>query len=183
MSQNLISYTGRVVQRLKDGVREPIPFAVTENGLYILGPITLAEDHQMKKARVRKDPKLAHLLEDEFNKKKGDDDYITVSTSWHRIMVFGEKAEQYAQDAELVAHGALIDVEASYTEDATPWKMRDGTERIGRPEQIGDKVGSMVTRFAPREAREPVWDGISPVPAPQRSGGGQDREVRENEGF
>lgn len=182
-----ISYTGTVVQRLKDGSeteREPIPFSVTDQGLYILGPITIAERHDMKKSRVRKDTKLAHLLETEYARKAGDDDYIQVSKSWHRVTVFGDKAEAYAQDATLIAHGALVDVEeATYTEDAAPWVMRDGTERVGRPEQIGDKAGSIVSRFAPKEAREPVWDGISDVPAPRGRGGGRDAEVSSDEGF
>lgn len=181
-----INYTGRVVQRLAaDGqTREPIKFGVSANGMHVLGPITIVEDHQQKKSRVRKDPKLSHILEDEYNRKKGDDDYITVSKSWHRVTVFGDKAEEYAQDPELVAHGALIDVEATYTEE-NPWKTRDGVERAGRPEQIGDKVGSLVSRFAPREAREPVWDGVSPVPSlkGQGGGGGSDREVSQDEGF
>ena len=54
---------------------------------------------------------------------KSDDDYITVATSWHRVTVIGDQAEALAQDEEFGA-GALIDVEASYTEDDTPWVDR-----------------------------------------------------------
>lgn len=175
---NKIGYTGRIIVR----AGETIPFERTSTGLYILGPFVVAEDHQQKVSRVRKQPKLAHILEEEHNFGKADDDYITVATSWHRVKVIGDKAAVLAQDAKF-NKGALIDVEASYEEDTTPWVDREGITRTSRPESIGDKMGSVNIRFGPFEEAAPLWDGISDVPEPQRRGGGQAREYRDDEGF
>lgn len=176
---NSIKYTGRVVVRKG----ETIPLIRTDGGLYILGPIVVAEDHQKKKGALRKDPRMKEVVEHERNEMKSDDDYITYATSWHRVEILGDQAEALAQDEEF-GHGALIDVEASYTEDAKPWVDKGGTTRASRPESIGDKFGSIKVRFAPREPQA-IWDGVSDLPSkrPGSSGGGGHREYSENEGF
>lgn len=180
MANNLITYRGRVVVRKG----ESIDFARTSGGLYILGPFWVVEDHQQKVGRVRKQPKLSHLLELEENFGKGDDDYITVASSWHKITVMGDKAEALAQNGDF-GKSALIEVEASYEEDPVPWVDRQNVTRAGRPESIGDKVGSIKIKFPPFDDQKtgPIWDGISDVPEPRRGGGGAAREVREDEGF
>lgn len=175
---NSINYTGRVVVRKG----ESIPLIRTDGGLYILGPVVVAEDHQMKKGRARKNPRLNDVVNNERNEMKSDDDYITYATSWHRVEILGDQAEALAQDEEFGA-GALIDVEASYTEDDTPWVDRGGVTRTSRPESIGDKFGSIKVRFAPREPQA-IWDGISDLPSRRAgSGGGAQREYAEDEGF
>lgn len=177
---NKIEYVGRVTVRKG----ETIPFARTSSGMYILGPVVVAEDHQKKVSAVRRDPRLASILGEERNEGKGDEDYITVATSWHRVKVFGDKAAELAQDEDF-GKGALIEVEASYEEDPVPWVTRDAVTRTSRPETIGDRVGGIKIKFGPFEENKTgaIWDGISDVPEPARGGGGRAREIRDDEGF
>lgn len=178
MPRNSLGYTGRIVVR--DG--ESIDFSRTASGMFILN-LVLMESHQMKKSKARKDPKLKSYVDDPYNASQGDDDYINVMPSWHRITVFGDKAEQLALNPEINS-GALVEViDASYSEEA-PWPTRDGVLRAGRPESIGDNHGSIDVLYPPREPKAAIWDGLSEVPEPSRGGGGgQERQLAENEGF
>lgn len=176
MAQNSIGYEGRIVVTKN----APLKFTRTKAGMFIL-EMTLAENHSMKKGRAKKDPALKRFVEDDRNKSKGDDDWIDTTTSWHRLTVFGDKAEAYATDEDF-NNGALVIVEnASYTEEGE-WETKDGVKRAGRPETIGDQKGSLEIKFAPKEAQPAIWDGESPVPEPGGSGGAA-KEYGENEGF
>lgn len=182
MATNAISYTGRIVVRQGEAIK----FTRTASGMGIL-ELTLAETHSMKMGRAKKDPKMKQYVEDPYNAAKGDDDYINTTTSWHRLTIFGDKADELAQDWEINA-GALVDVmEAGYTEEGA-WPTKDGVFRAGRPESIGDQRGSVTVKFPPREETEPIWDGISDVPTPGGNGGGgggqfASGELADDEGF
>lgn len=176
MAQNGISYDGRIVASEK----KPIEHTVSSNGLHI-AKVVVAETHQMKKGQAKKNPALQKFVDDERAQAKTDDDYIDTTTSWHRLTIIGDKAEELVQLAGF-NHGALIVVsDASYTEEGD-WETKDGVKRAGRPETIGDKKGSVVIKFEPRTPQEPVWDGISEVKSAS-GGGASQREYSEDEGF
>lgn len=175
MARNSLSYEARIVSIDKKS-REPVAldFTRSANGTAIL-KLVLVEQHSDKKGRVLKSPTLKHYAEDERNASKGADDYVNTTSTWHRLTVMGEKAEQYAQDADF-NHGALIVIkEASYTEEE-PWEIKGATGvslRAGRPESIGDYQGELEIKFAPREdVFGPTWDGVSEVKKAGGSGGG-----------
>lgn len=178
MAQNSISYEGRAVST----TTRPFKLTQTTGGMTIL-EFTVAEQHSMKKGRAKKDSAMKEFVEDERNIAKTDDDWINTTVSWHRLTIFGEKAEALATNDEF-GHGALIVVDnASYVEEVAYWSTRDGVQRAGRPETIGDQKGEIEIKFPPRDPQGALWDGASPLPKPGGNGPREDREVAEDEGF
>lgn len=176
MAGNGISYSGGIV-----AAKTPIEHTVTSNGLHIVR-IVVAETHQMKKGQAKKNPAFQKYVDAERAQSKTDDEYIDTTTSWHRLTIMGDKAEELVQLPGF-NHGALIVVsDASYSEEGD-WQTKDGVMRAGRPETIGDKKGSVVIKFEPRNPLPAVWDGLSEVKAAGGGGGGAQREYTEDEGF
>lgn len=163
MSRNSLSYEGRIVDNA--GQREFGKF--TPNGLSVL-KLVIAEQHQAKNEKAPKkyqDP------------QKAADDYVDTTVSWHRITLFGEQAEELAQDDE-IARGALVVVtDAAYTEE-DPWLDKAKVYRAGRPETLnkGGKIEILERgghRFGPKdEYAIAAWDGISDIPIIKGSGNG-----------
>lgn len=176
----LISYTGRLVVRQG----EKIDLKRTAQGLLILGPVTIVEQHQERKDRVKRNPAQKKFLEQPRAHSAADDDYIDVEPSWHRLTIFGDKAEELALNPGF-NKGALVTVlNASYSEEA-PWTMKDGSIRAGRPETMGDnnpklqkvQYPASISFVFEAEAKDgepplqPIWDGESSLPAPGGGGG------------
>jgi len=175
---NSIGYEGRVI----NNDRMPIEFGKTKNGMVLL-KVSIAEQHRGKNGKVAK----------EFqDPNKTAEDWVPTTTSWHKLTVFGDKAEALAADPDF-NHGSIVVVEgASYVEEA-PFKTRDDVLRAGRPESIGDNAGSVEVKsyngkvFGPSDnAPGIIWDGESAIPE-LKGGSGGDRprtfEVDETEGF
>lgn len=184
MAQNSISYDGAIVSMNRD-TRQVVPprLVQSENGLAIL-ELRLAEGHDMKKARAPKE-----VQDDPRNAAKGADEFVRVSTSWHKLTIFGDKALELAQNPD-INHGALIRVvDASYMEDAEPFEVTVKGEKVrqtGRPETIGDKKGYVEVIFPPKEEdrRPAIWDGESPIPSAKGNGGGRSSNMPdEGDGF
>lgn len=171
MARNSISYEGRIVDN--NGQREFGKY--TESGMSVL-KLVIAEQHQAKN-------KNAGSFQD---KSKGEEEWVDTTVSWHRVTLFGEQAEELAQDPE-IARGAIVVVTgASYSEEE-PWKTKENVLRAGRPETIG-KDGKIEVlerggyRFGPKAENEiPAWDGVSDIPIIKGKGGGNRAEPNYDE--
>jgi hypothetical protein len=183
MPRNKISYQGRIVS-IKNGQKQPLDINVKAGKTSFLN-LVLAEQHQTKNKQCKGN------LAKYADPSKGTEDYVNTTTSWHRLTVFGEKAEAYAQDPDF-NHGALLDVEdAAYSEEAD-WITKDGVARAGRPETISNgEIGSLSVRFPPRyqdneTPMAPAWDPITQDEIGYNGRGGgsyQDTTDYENEGL
>jgi hypothetical protein len=174
LAKNGITYEGRVI----DTERMPVEFGkFTDGGTTVL-KLVVAEQHSDKNKNAPakfKDP------------NKSGEDWVNTTTSWHKLTVFGEKAEELAL-ADWFGHSAIVQVtNASYKEE-DPWTDRGNVVRAGRPETIGDdgsievkakNNGDLLGRSD--DARQ-IWDGGS-VPILKGSGGKRSYEVPEDEGF
>lgn len=175
---NRITYVGRVVNAKKGD----LTFTQAKTGMKILN-LLLAERHTMKKSAAKRNPLLKKYVDEPFNANKGDDDYIGTTTTWHRLTIMGDKAEELALQEEINAGALLVVADASYVEEGA-WVTKDGVSRAGRPETIGDRNGLVLVKFPPKDAAEPLWDGESEVPSAGGNGGGSSiQETPESEGF
>lgn len=163
---NLLRYNGWVTKAEA--------FSARNGGVIV--KLTLAEKHREKNKSAPnefKDP------------NKSDDDYVDTFTSWHKLTILGEIAEELAQDPE-IQKNALLLVETSYRE-GKPFVMKNGTTTAGREETVGDSRGFVAVRFPPRDGAEALWDGLSELPLLAGSGGGgagpEAPKFAEDEGF
>jgi hypothetical protein len=160
---NSISYTGRIINARPEHSK----FGKSKGGTTVL-MLTIAEQHQGRNDKVEQKFRQAD---------KAPDAYVDTTTSWHKLTLMGDIAEDVAAD-DRYCHGTLVNVtEASYVEE-DPWTDRQGVKRSGRPETIGDKRGDVAivtyngTEFVGREPKA-FWDGVSQIPPlPSRGGGG-----------
>jgi hypothetical protein len=182
MAQNNIRYEGRIINN---------------NG-------------QSKVARSRAGNVIVNLLiAEQFREKnknapqkfrdpgKTDEDWVDTTTAWHRVQLVGAAAEEIAKNPEY-NHGAIVEISATYTEDANEWVDKGGVTRTSRSETVfldnkdnlywcDIKVSqNSSTRLVPREEfYRPLWDGKSELPG--LGGGGQGLppapEYGDNEGF
>lgn len=163
----------------------------SQNGRMVL-EVLVAEKFQEKNSRAPRDKQ---------DPTKGPDDYVTVQTAWHRIQVF-DTQEGHPDFLALVTdprfnHGAIVTVDASYTEEQ-PWKDKQDQVRVGRREKIfyGVEDGGYIGfkpigndgRFltASDGYQTPLWDGTSDLPALGGGGGtgaAREPEYSPDEGF
>ncbi|ACY35942.1 hypothetical protein CMP1-46 [Clavibacter phage CMP1] len=169
---NGISYEGTIISMDKETKKVlPLDFNFKQGKISILR-LVIAERHSDKNGKVEKDP---NRKEKYYDPTKGADEYVNTTTSWHRLTIFGDKAEAYAQDPKF-NHGALVEVkDVTYVEEGE-WRMNDGVMRAGRPETAGDKKGDLKIKFPPKvkpgeSARPATWDGFSEMG--YAGGGGQ----------
>lgn len=163
------------VLRYNAWVTKAEAFSTSKGGVLI--KLNLAEKHREKNSSAPKEFRNANL---------GEDEYVDTRTSWHKLSILGDIAEELAQDPE-IQKGALLLVECSYRENA-PFQMKDGTMQAGRDETVGDNRGFVAVRFAPREELDALWDGLEDLPPLKGSGGGSGSgpsmpKFGDNEGF
>jgi hypothetical protein len=173
---NSIGYTARIIATRP----EHTVWGKSKNGTPVL-KLTLAEQHQGRNDRVP---------EKYRRNDKATDAWVNTTTTWHKLTLMGDIAADVASD-ERYSHGTLVTVTDASYEEEDPWVTRDGVERAGRPETIGDRKGNIEV-YVGRNGDEftgddlkALWDGESEIPDLPRSGGGRGRapEYGENEGL
>jgi hypothetical protein len=158
-----------------------------KNGRLVL-EVLVAERFQEKNSKAPADKQ---------DPAKGPDDYVTVQTAWHRVQVFdtaeGDPAFRALVTDARFNHGALITVDAGYTEEQ-PWTDKQNQVRVGRREKIffGGEDGGYIglkpindrVYGASDGHQVALWDGTSEVPAMGGSGtGARAPEYSADEGF
>lgn len=173
---NSIGYTARIIATRP----EHIVFGKSRNGTPVL-KLTLAEQHQGRNDRVAQEFR---------DNSKATDAWVNTTTTWHKLTLMGDIAADVASD-DRYGHGTLVTITDASYEEEKPWTTRDGVERAGRPETIGDRKGNIEV-YVGRNGDEfvgdgitAIWDGDSEIPDLPRSGSGRSRapEYGPNEGL
>lgn len=192
MARNGIWYEGRAINRPDTKGKPSMLLSKSRTGKFVLD-VVVAEGFQEKNSKAP----------DEFKQPtRSADDYVDTYTAWHRVRVFADADDQAfiaLVTNPLFNHGAVLEIEASYTEEK-PWEDRGGKLHAGRRESIffsskKDEGGGSISikvlgdgrvLGAREENAKPLYDGnFSALPDLGGSGGGGPAApaYRDDEGF